>query len=136
MFVDNIDYATDAVGANDNIDLNTNNIPDMSLITLKTVETIERDLKFDEKVSLIYLLHESPVDGLQEIASLIKDNNSAPISEWMQHEQHKENTKWKQKLIEALVIVQDFCVLKKLGKQKLIKFLFTKLHFNSFVCRF
>lgn len=63
------------------------------------------------------MLYESPVDALEEIYRLQKNESKYPIADWAIHE-NKFNDSWKKKLVEALAIIQDYRILKILGCDK------------------
>lgn len=74
-------------------------------------------LDLDEKISLVYLLYENPVDALEELYRVQKHESKYPITDWAVHE-NKFNNFWKRKLVEALAIIQDYRILKVLGCDK------------------
>lgn len=90
-------------------DLNNN-------ITPEIVELIEDDLSDDEKVSLVFLLDDSTDHALQslKIGFVNGISQATAISEWARSEEKN----WRIKLLEALLIIQNYEVLEKIGYSK------------------
>lgn len=66
-------------------------------------------------MSLLYLLHDNARIGLQKMTSLMNQNGEQVISDWVRL-QKRTSSSWKTKLIEALAIIQDYHIIKILGK--------------------
>ncbi|KAK9709820.1 hypothetical protein QE152_g26393 [Popillia japonica] len=83
-------------------------------ITINDVQTIYDMLNLYEKVSLIFLLYRTPYAGLQHIILLLQNAQINVLEEWCSNE-IKINSKWAEKLLEGLTIIQNYAALKKLG---------------------
>lgn len=62
----------------------------------------------------MYLLCEENHCNLQELTLRISDSSRKLLEDWARHAE-KNNIPWTRKFIEALTIIQNFMILKRLG---------------------
>lgn len=78
------------------------------------LQKIENDLDLDEKISILFLLTKDYTCAFQEIYDLfrkLREQKSYVISEFV--DKHPEN--WKDRLLEAICVLQNRQVIRKLG---------------------
>ncbi|GJQ70479.1 cysteine-type endopeptidase [Trypoxylus dichotomus] len=92
-------------------------------LTARDVQIIDCSLDLSDKISLVFLLYKCPHLALQQIILLLQNAQLNVIHEWYQNE--KKNDKWNEQLIEALAIIQNYAILRKLGFKK-----------SDMICRF
>lgn len=82
-------------------------------ITYSVVTKLDKHLDIYEKVSLMFLLYDSP-DVVGLLNNIITDVNVTPVSGWAE----RTLPNWKPKLVEALSIIQNYKELALLGFNK------------------
>ncbi|VEN36104.1 unnamed protein product [Callosobruchus maculatus] len=100
-------------------------LPDpQAIITLDKVSIIQKHLDEQDMISLVYLLFDQPLYALQEIALWRIEKDRQVLYEWASLSSGKGYI-WKNQLLEALCILRNYHILKKLGydKEHLINFL-------------
>lgn len=90
-------------------------------------ENCKNKTKYDEissyfQVSLIFLLFDNVDIALQYILQIQSGVAKQPLAEWSSHALACNDKFWPNKLIEAVAIIQNYKVLKNLGKRTLNTF--------------
>ncbi|XP_018319384.1 caspase-8 isoform X2 [Agrilus planipennis] len=108
LTMDNINCTIDAINSasSGNYPIHTKHI------TLENLPFIEKHLDFDEKVSLVFLLYDNIQVALQTLLLLKHGSESDVITEWAKSSQ--SNPYWHDKLLEALAIIQNLAIIRKL----------------------
>ncbi|XP_015438168.1 PREDICTED: caspase-8 [Dufourea novaeangliae] len=78
------------------------------------LEAIEDDLDIDEKISVLFLMITDYTDSFQEVYHLLqrhKEHKTYVLKEFINN--HEEN--WKNKILEAICIIQNRQIIRKLG---------------------
>lgn len=83
-----------------------------TVININILRQIEDDLDIDEKISILFLIIDNYADGFNEIFELFrtKTENAYIIVDYVK--KHPEN--WKDKILEALCILNNQEVIRKL----------------------
>lgn len=105
--------------SNDRTDAALSTLPTPEdVITLEKVQAIESELDKYEIVSLVYLLYDSTELALQDLEILVTTGKKSNLLyKWAKSEEYRE-CEWKEKLIEALSIIQNYKILKNAGYTK------------------
>lgn len=75
---------------------------------------IENDCDIDEKISILFLMITDYMDGFKIIYDLLKihqENKTYILTEFI----NKYPQNWKNKLLEAICIIQNLQIIRKLG---------------------
>ncbi|XP_046994211.1 caspase-8 isoform X1 [Schistocerca americana] len=83
-------------------------------ITPDQVSDIEKELDFYEKIALVFLLYDNEDLALQRIKVAKQSNRIGLISDWARLES-STNPHWHDKFLEALCIIQNYKLIRKLG---------------------
>lgn len=89
------------------------NLPD-NHITPDHISEIEKELDFYEKIALVFLLYDSEDLALQRIKVAKQSSRIGLISDWARVES-TTNAHWHNKFLEALCIIQNYKLVRKLG---------------------
>ena len=83
-------------------------------IKIKVLPEVERDLDMSEKISLAFLMSslECLDQSYDKITELLERNKDGMLLEWIETSPQKD---WEEKLLEALFIIKNREVIKKLG---------------------
>lgn len=84
-------------------------------ITFEDLSWIERELDLNEKVSLVFLLYDNPHVALQDLYLVQNGSEKLLLTEWASSIKNK-NLQWDNMLLEALCLIQNFLILRRLGK--------------------
>lgn len=86
-------------------------------IKIKFLTEIEKDLETYEKISIIFLMTspEYLIHAYEKITDLLERNKNGMIQEWIETSPKND---WEEKLLEALLIIKNIEVIKKLGFTK------------------
>ncbi|XP_036141422.1 caspase-8 isoform X2 [Monomorium pharaonis] len=83
-----------------------------TVINTNILKKIEDDLEIDEKISILFLIIDNYANGFNDIFKLLqtKTENAYIITDYVRH--HPEN--WKEKILEAICILNNREVIRKL----------------------
>lgn len=85
-----------------------------TVMNLNILRQMEDDLDMDEKISILFLIIEDYATAFSEIFSLFQESKREKINIITDYvEKHPKN--WKDKILEALCIVNNREIIKKLG---------------------
>lgn len=81
-----------------------------TVININILRQIEDDLDIDEKISILFLIIDNYADGFNEIFELFQTKNAYIIVDYIK--KHQKN--WEEKVLEALCILNNQEVIRKL----------------------